>query len=125
MCTPDLIVHDPSNPDARTGSDAYHQFVSRITDGATHVEMASDDVVEAVDLTSSHDLLVTVRGGGHNVAGAAVCNGGIVLLRDDLVAGRRLLGTTRVSHHRSTPNPEINRARSTPVYYLLVVVFPL
>jgi FAD/FMN-containing dehydrogenase len=37
------------------------------------------DVVAAVNLAREHDLLVAVRGGGHNVAGTAVCDGGIVI----------------------------------------------
>lgn len=37
------------------------------------------DVITAVQFARSHNLLVAVRGGGHNVAGNAVCNGGIVI----------------------------------------------
>jgi len=37
------------------------------------------DVIDAVDFARKHDLLVAVRGGGHNVAGNAVCDGGIVI----------------------------------------------
>ena len=37
------------------------------------------DVIDAVNLVREHDLLVAVRGGGHNVAGSAVCDGGIVI----------------------------------------------
>jgi FAD/FMN-containing dehydrogenase len=37
------------------------------------------DVVECVRFASEHDLLVAVRGGGHNVAGNAVCDGGLVI----------------------------------------------
>jgi FAD/FMN-containing dehydrogenase len=37
------------------------------------------DVIEAVTFARSHDLLVAVRGGGHNVTGAAVCDGGMVI----------------------------------------------
>ncbi|MFC7046518.1 FAD-binding oxidoreductase [Halobacteriaceae archaeon GCM10025711] len=37
------------------------------------------DVVRAVEFARDHDLLVAVRGGGHNVAGSAVCDGGIVV----------------------------------------------
>jgi FAD/FMN-containing dehydrogenase len=34
----------------------------------------SDDVVEAVNFAQAENLLVSVRGGGHNVAGYAVCD---------------------------------------------------
>jgi FAD/FMN-containing dehydrogenase len=37
------------------------------------------DVATAVQFARSHGLLVAVRGGGHNVAGNAVCDGGIVI----------------------------------------------
>src|SRR5436190_18174065 len=41
------------------------------------------DVVEAVRFAGSHGLLVSVRGGGHNVSGSAVCDDGLVIdLRD-------------------------------------------
>jgi FAD/FMN-containing dehydrogenase len=38
-----------------------------------------DDVVAAVRFARDHDLEIAVRGGGHNVAGTAVCDGGIVI----------------------------------------------
>src|SRR5580704_16239399 len=37
------------------------------------------DVITAVTFGRTHDLLVAVRGGGHGVAGHAVCNGGIMI----------------------------------------------
>ena len=37
------------------------------------------DVVDSVNFARENDLLVAVRGGGHNVAGNAVCNGGLVI----------------------------------------------
>jgi FAD/FMN-containing dehydrogenase len=37
------------------------------------------DVVGAVRFARANDLLVAVRGGGHNVAGSAVCDGGVVI----------------------------------------------
>ncbi|WP_224450090.1 FAD-binding oxidoreductase [Haloprofundus salilacus] len=37
------------------------------------------DVVEAVQFAREHDLPLAVRGGGHNVAGNAVCDDGIVV----------------------------------------------
>jgi FAD/FMN-containing dehydrogenase len=37
------------------------------------------DVVACVELAAEQDLLVAVRGGGHNVAGTAVCDGGLVI----------------------------------------------
>jgi FAD/FMN-containing dehydrogenase len=37
------------------------------------------DVIAAVNFARSNDMLVAVRGGGHNVAGNSVCDGGIVI----------------------------------------------
>lgn len=37
------------------------------------------DVIQAVNFARAHELLVAVRGGGHGVAGNAVCDGGIVI----------------------------------------------
>ncbi|WP_254533493.1 FAD-binding oxidoreductase [Natrinema gelatinilyticum] len=37
------------------------------------------DVIAAVTFAREHDLEIAVRGGGHNVAGTAVCNDGIVI----------------------------------------------
>jgi FAD/FMN-containing dehydrogenase len=39
----------------------------------------ADDVALAVRLAATHDLLVAVRGGGHNIAGNAICDGGLVI----------------------------------------------
>jgi len=40
---------------------------------------SSADVAAAVRFASQHDLLVSVRGGGHNVAGNAVCDDGLMI----------------------------------------------
>lgn len=39
----------------------------------------TNDVVKAVDFAREHNLLLSVRGGGHNVAGDAVCDGGLMI----------------------------------------------
>jgi FAD/FMN-containing dehydrogenase len=39
----------------------------------------ADDVVAAVGFAREHDLLISVRGGGHNVTGNAVCDSGLML----------------------------------------------
>ncbi len=39
----------------------------------------AEDVIRAVQFASSHNLLVAVRGGGHNVAGFGTCDHGIVI----------------------------------------------
>ena len=54
------------------------------------------DVIRAVSFAREHGLLLAVRGGGHNIAGNAVCDGGLMLdlspmksVRVDPAAGRR------------------------------------
>src|SRR5262245_949737 len=37
------------------------------------------DVISAIDFARKHELLVSVRAGGHNIAGNAVCEGGLLL----------------------------------------------
>ena len=37
------------------------------------------DVINAVHFARDHNLLVSVRGGGHNVAGSSVCDGGLMI----------------------------------------------
>lgn len=38
-----------------------------------------EDVVQGVDFARKHDLLLSIRGGGHNIAGNAVCEDGLML----------------------------------------------
>jgi FAD/FMN-containing dehydrogenase len=38
-----------------------------------------EDVVQAVNFGRQHDLLVSIRGGGHNIAGNAVCDDGLMI----------------------------------------------
>src|SRR5262245_18961138 len=39
----------------------------------------TDDVVQCVRFAKKNDMLVAVRGGGHNIAGNAVCDGGLLI----------------------------------------------
>jgi FAD/FMN-containing dehydrogenase len=50
--------------------------------------LGAADVIHAVKFARANDLLVAVRGGGHNVAGRALCDDGLVI---DLSAMRAVL----------------------------------
>jgi FAD/FMN-containing dehydrogenase len=63
------------------------------------------DVVDAVTFARDHDLLVSVRGGGHNIAGASVCERGVMI---DL---SRLNGI-KVDAVVARPNAWVARSRS-------------
>jgi FAD/FMN-containing dehydrogenase len=41
--------------------------------------IGASDVIESVNFARENDLLLAVRGGGHNVAGNALCEGGLVI----------------------------------------------
>ena len=41
--------------------------------------LGTADIVDAVKFARMHSLELSVRGGGHNVAGRAVCDGGLML----------------------------------------------
>ena len=47
-----------------------------------------EDVVAALGFAREHDLLISVRGGGHNVTGNAVCDGGLMLDLSPMKAAR-------------------------------------
>ena len=38
-----------------------------------------DDVVQAIEFGRTQNLLISIRGGGHNIAGNAVCDGGLMI----------------------------------------------
>jgi hypothetical protein len=69
----------------RPGEEGYDE-ARRVWNGAIDRRPAliarcagADDVVEAVRFARERDLLVSVRGGGHAVAGHAVCDGGVMI----------------------------------------------
>ena len=66
--------------------DAEYDIVRKIWNGMIDRKPAliaqcinKNDVVEAIKFAKKNDLLVSVRGGGHNVSGNAICNDGIMI----------------------------------------------
>ena len=82
------------------------------------------DVMRAVNVAREHGLLLSVRGGGHNIAGNAVCDGGLMLdlspmrsVRVDPAAGPRASSPARrwpISTRRRRPSGSPRRSGSTP-----------
>jgi FAD/FMN-containing dehydrogenase len=70
-----IVPGDPAYDTARAvwngAIDRHPEVIARCTGTA--------DVLRAVTVARDHDLLVAVRGGGHNIAGLAVCDGGMVI----------------------------------------------
>jgi FAD/FMN-containing dehydrogenase len=71
LITPDRTDYDPARAVWNGAVDRRPRLIVRCSGTA--------DVVAAVRFARSHDLEIAVRGGGHNVAGTAVCDDGIVI----------------------------------------------
>jgi hypothetical protein len=90
---PLLQAGDPGYDDGRTVQngliDRYPALVARCTGAA--------DVMHAVDFARDHGLLVSVKGGGHNVAGNATNDGGLVIDLS-LMRGVHVDAKARIAH---------------------------
>jgi len=71
LCLPGEAGYEEARTIWNAMIDRYPQWVVRCKD--------ANDVVAAVNFARTHDLLLSVRGGGHNVAGTAVCDGGLMI----------------------------------------------
>ena len=71
LISPDHPAYDEARKVWNGMIDRHPALIARCTGVA--------DVRSAVRFAREHDLLVAVRGGGHNVAGTAVCDGGMVI----------------------------------------------
>jgi FAD/FMN-containing dehydrogenase len=68
----------PGEEGYETGRTLWNAMIDR-RPGAVVRCMGTADVMRAVGFAADHGLLLAVRGGGHNIAGNAVCDGGLVL----------------------------------------------
>ncbi len=72
-------------PLLQSDSDGYEEAtriwngVHRKRPGLIAVCTGVADVIDIVNFAREHALLVSIRGGGHNVAGTALCDGGVVI----------------------------------------------
>jgi FAD/FMN-containing dehydrogenase len=68
-------------PDDRGYEDSRRVFNAMIDRSPALILRAADrtDVVHGVDFARRHDLPISIKGGGHSVAGSAVCDDGLML----------------------------------------------
>jgi FAD/FMN-containing dehydrogenase len=71
VLTPDDAAYDESRRIWNAMIDRHPGLIARCT--------GTVDVVQAVRFALQHRLLVSIRGGGHNIAGLAVCEGGLMI----------------------------------------------
>src|SRR3954447_11775908 len=91
---PHLVVNDPSvatlrarwqgtllAPDDAEYDEARRVFNAMIDRRPALIARPGgvEDIRRAVLFAREHDMLLSVKGGGHNVAGSAVCEGGLML----------------------------------------------
>ena len=70
-----LLPGDPGYDSARS---IWNAMIDR-RPGLIVQALGAADAMQAVNLAREHGLSLAVRGGGHNVAGNAVCDGGVML----------------------------------------------
>src|SRR5271154_3098675 len=71
LLTPDAPGYDATRKVFNGMVDKRPALIARCT--------SSNDVVACVNFARDHGVLLSVRGGGHNFAGKAVCEGGLML----------------------------------------------
>ncbi|HEY8256419.1 MAG TPA: FAD-binding oxidoreductase [Gemmatimonadales bacterium] len=71
-------VHLPSSREFDEACTIWNAMIDRRPGLVVRCTSASD-VSHAIRFARRHDLLVAIRGGGHNIAGNALCDGGIML----------------------------------------------
>lgn len=87
-------VIEPGSPGYDTARTIWNAMIDR-RPGLIVQAAGAADVVRTIQFVRDHQLLLAVRGGGHNIAGNAVCDGGLML---DL----SLMRSVRVDPQRRT-----------------------
>ncbi len=72
---PVLLPGDPGFEDSRT---VWNAMIDRRPALVARC-IGTTDVIECVRFAREHNLLLSIKGGGHNIAGLAVCDGGLML----------------------------------------------
>jgi FAD/FMN-containing dehydrogenase len=68
----------PSDPEYDDARHIWNGMIDRYPALIVRVH-GTADVVTAVNFAREHGLRLAIRGGGHNVAGNAMCDGGVVI----------------------------------------------
>ena len=76
---------EPSDPEYDEARSVYNRMIDR-RPALIARPAGTADVVACVEFARSHDLQVSVRGGGHSVAGRAICDNGLVIDLSDMNA---------------------------------------
>ncbi len=71
LLRPEELGYDPARQIWNAMIDRRPALIARCTSAA--------DVGQAVRFARKHDLLVSIRGGGHNIAGSAICDDGLMI----------------------------------------------
>jgi len=89
-------LHFPGDDGYDASRTVWNAMIDRRPALAVHC-LGVNDIKRAVDFARTHGLLTSVKGGGHNIAGSAVCDGGLLI---DLSGMRsvRVDPAARVAH---------------------------
>jgi FAD/FMN-containing dehydrogenase len=71
-------LHPPASPEFEEACTIWNAMIERRPGLVIRCSSAAD-VSHAVRFAREHDLVLAVRGGGHNIAGNALCDGGVML----------------------------------------------
>jgi FAD/FMN-containing dehydrogenase len=76
---------EPGDPDYDQARSVYNRMIDR-RPALIARPAGTADVIACVEFARSHDLPISVRGGGHSVAGRAVCEDGLMIDLSDMDA---------------------------------------